>query len=83
MYEGKEYDFVFNVDTDDNSKPIKLPYNVNEDPWHVAQRFIHQHQLPQDYLSNVANFIITNTKGSLLTLFEKAINVLKCVQARL
>ncbi|XP_022687137.1 phospholipase A-2-activating protein-like isoform X2 [Varroa jacobsoni] len=63
MYEGKEYDFVFNVDTDDNSKPIKLPYNVNEDPWHVAQRFIHQHQLPQDYLSNVANFIITNTKG--------------------
>lgn len=64
MYEGKEYDFVFNVDIDDNAKPLKLPYNVNQDPWHVAQAFIHQHELPQDYLSNVANFIITNTKGT-------------------
>lgn len=63
MFEGKEYDYVFNVDIDDNAKPLKLPYNINQDPWQVAQAFIHKHQLPQDYLSNVANFIITNTKG--------------------
>ncbi|OQR69655.1 phospholipase A-2-activating protein-like, partial [Tropilaelaps mercedesae] len=63
MFEGKEYDFVFNVDVDDNAKPLKLPYNIREDPWHVAQQFIRRHQLPPDYLSNIANFIISNTKG--------------------
>ncbi|KAI8429183.1 hypothetical protein MSG28_007720 [Choristoneura fumiferana] len=62
MYQGKEYDFVFSVDIKDGAPPIKLPFNKNEDPWTAAQAFIHKHDLPQVYLEQVANFIITNAK---------------------
>jgi phospholipase A-2-activating protein len=29
VYEGKEYDYVFDVDIKDGAPPLKLPYNVN------------------------------------------------------
>ncbi|XP_018497325.1 phospholipase A-2-activating protein [Galendromus occidentalis] len=67
MFEGKEYDHVFNVDIDDNAKPLKLPYNLTDDPWITAQAFIHKHGLPQDYLDNVAKFIINNTSQGVTT----------------
>lgn len=60
LLDGKEYDFVFNVDIEDGAPPLKLGYNKTEDPWHVAQKFIHAQNLPQVYLEQVANFIITN-----------------------
>ncbi|KAF5402498.1 Phospholipase A-2-activating protein [Paragonimus heterotremus] len=60
VYEGKEYDFVFSVDISDDLTALKLPYNRTEDPWFVAQRFLHEHNLPQDYLDTVAQFIIRN-----------------------
>ena len=28
MYQGKEYDYVFDVDIKDGAPPLKLPYNV-------------------------------------------------------
>ncbi|KAH9634238.1 hypothetical protein HF086_012700 [Spodoptera exigua] len=62
MYQGKEYDFVFSVDIKDGAPPIKLPFNKTEDPWVAAQAFIHKNNLPQVYLEQVANFIITNAK---------------------
>ncbi|XP_075970869.1 phospholipase A2 activator protein [Anticarsia gemmatalis] len=62
MYQGKEYDFVFSVDIKDGAPPIKLPFNLTEDPWAAAQAFIHKNDLPQVYLEQVANFIITNAK---------------------
>lgn len=63
----QEYDFVFNVDIEDGKQPLKLPYNKTEDPWSVAQAFIHKHQLPQAYLEQVANFIINNSKRENVT----------------
>ncbi|KAF8569180.1 hypothetical protein P879_00711 [Paragonimus westermani] len=60
VYDGKEYDFVFSVDISDDLTALKLPYNRTEDPWFVAQRFLHEHDLPQDYLDTVAQFIIKN-----------------------
>ncbi|KPJ20538.1 Phospholipase A-2-activating protein [Papilio machaon] len=62
MYQGKEYDYVFSVDIKDGAPPIKLPFNKTEDPWVAAQAFIHKNDLPQVYLEQVANFIITNAK---------------------
>ncbi|XP_047985835.1 phospholipase A-2-activating protein isoform X2 [Leguminivora glycinivorella] len=62
MFQGKEYDFVFSVDIKDGAPPLKLPFNKTEDPWVAAQAFIHKHDLPQVYLEQVANFIITNAK---------------------
>ncbi|XP_058449670.1 phospholipase A-2-activating protein [Malaya genurostris] len=64
LYEGREYDFVFSVNLSDDAPNLKLPYNRGEDPWFVAQRFIHKHSLPQAYLEQVANFIITNSKNA-------------------
>lgn len=61
LFEGKEYDFVFSVDISDSAPPLKLPYNRGDDPWHTAQGFIHKHELPQAYLDQVANFIVTNS----------------------
>ena len=29
LYEGKEYDYVFDVDVQDGVPPLKLPYNAN------------------------------------------------------
>lgn len=60
MYEGREYDYVFSVDLSDDAPKLKLPYNRGQDPWLVAQRFIHKHNLPQSYLDQVANFITRN-----------------------
>lgn len=63
-YNGKEYDYVFSVDVETGT-PLKLPYNLDEDPWNAAQKFIHLHSLPQEYLDKVANFIITNSNQNM------------------
>lgn len=64
LHQGKEYDYVFSVDIAEGQPPLKLPYNVTDDPWQAAQKFIHDNDLSQYYLDTVANFIITNSKGS-------------------
>ncbi|XP_058062280.1 phospholipase A-2-activating protein [Anopheles bellator] len=64
LYEGREYDYVFSVNLTDDAPNLKLPYNRGEDPWFVAQRFIHKHNLPQVYLDQVANFIVKNSDNA-------------------
>ncbi|CAF3244551.1 unnamed protein product [Rotaria socialis] len=65
MFEGQYYDYVFNVELDEGV-PLKLPYNVTDDPWFAAQTFIQRHELSQMFLDQVAQFIITNTKGMVI-----------------
>uniref|UniRef100_U5EYL3 Putative phospholipase a2-activating protein n=1 Tax=Corethrella appendiculata TaxID=1370023 RepID=U5EYL3_9DIPT len=64
LFEGREYDYVFSVNLTDDAPNIKLPYNRGEDPWFVAQKFIHKHNLPQIYLDQVANFIVKNSDST-------------------
>ena len=59
MFEGKEYDYVFDIDAD-NGLMLKLPYNLNDNPWQAAQDFIHKNELPPGYLDTIANFITKN-----------------------
>lgn len=66
LFEGKEYDYVFSVDISDSAPPLKLPYNIGEDPWMVAQSFIHKNELPQAYLEQVANFVIKNSENAIV-----------------
>ena len=61
VHDGKTYDYVFDIDIGDGIPPLKLPYNNNQDPYHVAQDFIHQHELPQAYLDEIAGFIVKNS----------------------
>ena len=65
-FEGKEYDYVFDIDAD-NGLMLKLPYNLSVDPWHAAQDFIHKNDLPQGYLETIAQFIIKNSDQSKCT----------------
>ncbi|KZT09614.1 PFU-domain-containing protein [Laetiporus sulphureus 93-53] len=63
LYEGKEYDYVFDVDVQEGMPPLKLPYNANENPYNAAQRFLQNHDLPLSYLDEVVRFIEKNTAG--------------------
>ncbi|KAJ3052219.1 hypothetical protein HK097_006687 [Rhizophlyctis rosea] len=62
-FDGKEYDYVFDIDIGEGVPPLKLPYNVTENPYQAAQEFIWKHEIPQGYLDQIANFIIQNAKG--------------------
>ena len=62
FFEGQEYDHVFHIDIDEGVV-LKLPYNNGQDPYRVAQDFIYKHQLPQDYLDQIATFISKNSGG--------------------
>lgn len=61
---GKAYDFVFDVDIEDGKPALKLPYNLSQNPYEVATKFIQDNELPITYLDSVANFITENTKGA-------------------
>ena len=63
-YNGREYDYVFDVDIEDGKPPLKLPYNVTQNPYDAATRFINDNELPIGYLDQVVNFINTNTRGA-------------------
>lgn len=63
-YEGKLYDFVFSVDIQEGAPPLKLPYNIDQNPYLVAQQFIDKHELTQAYLDEIANFIVKNSQGA-------------------
>ncbi|PGH12287.1 hypothetical protein AJ79_04353 [Helicocarpus griseus UAMH5409] len=65
-YLGQDYDYVFDVDIEDGKPPLKLPYNLSQNPYEAATKFIQNNELPIGYLDQVANFITTNTKGASL-----------------
>jgi phospholipase A-2-activating protein len=63
LYDGKEYDYVFDVDIQDGVPPLKLPYNASENPFAAAQRFLEKNDLPLSFLDQVVQFIEKNTGG--------------------
>ncbi|GAM88492.1 hypothetical protein ANO11243_065250 [Dothideomycetidae sp. 11243] len=63
-YNGQDYDYVFDVDIEDGKPALKLPFNTNQNPYEVAQKFIANNELPVSYLDQVANFILQNTQGA-------------------
>ncbi|KAL8900988.1 MAG: hypothetical protein Q9207_005423 [Kuettlingeria erythrocarpa] len=65
-YFGKDYDYVFDVDIEDGKPPLKLPYNLSQNPYEAATNFVQDNELPMTYLDQVANFITANTQGATL-----------------
>ena len=63
VYNGKEYDYVFDVDVSDDAPPLKLPFNASENPYVAAQRFLENNQLPGTYLDQVVQFLERNTQA--------------------
>ncbi|KYQ91773.1 hypothetical protein DLAC_07565 [Tieghemostelium lacteum] len=60
VLQGKEYDYIFDIDVNDGT-PFKLGYNIGENPYEVAQNFLLSNDLNQEFLDQVAQFIIKNT----------------------
>ncbi|KAI9731859.1 MAG: hypothetical protein M1818_007724 [Claussenomyces sp. TS43310] len=65
-YQGKEFDYVFDVDIEEGKPPLRLPYNLSDNPYNAATKFLENNKLPISYLDQVANFITTNTQGASL-----------------
>ncbi|KAK2750416.1 hypothetical protein FQN57_003896 [Myotisia sp. PD_48] len=63
-YMGQDYDYVFDVDIEDGKPPLKLPYNLSQNPYEAAKKFVADNEISVSYLDQVANFIITNTQGA-------------------
>lgn len=63
-YLGQDYDYVFDVDIEDGKPPLKLPYNLSQNPFEAATKFIQDNELPIGYLDQVSNFIVQNTQGA-------------------
>lgn len=63
-YRGKDYDHVFDVDIEDGKPPLKLPYNLNQNPYEVAQKFIDDNELPATYLDQIAAHITNNAQAA-------------------
>merc|ERR1719414_1268426 len=66
LHKGKEYDYVFDIEIDEPKMTLKLPFNVTDDPYMAAQKFIHDHDLSQNYLDEIATHIQRNTGGQTL-----------------
>lgn len=49
--------FVFDIELDQGVN-LKLDFNLTEDPYHAAQKFIHKHDLSQHFLDQIAQFLI-------------------------
>ncbi|GAA6061577.1 hypothetical protein JCM10212_004327 [Sporobolomyces blumeae] len=63
LYQGREYDYVFDIDLGGGAPMLKLPYNVNENPYAAAQRFLFDNELPLSFIDQIADFIEQNTGG--------------------
>jgi len=68
LHQGKEYDYVFDIEIDEPKSTLKLPFNVADDPYMAAQAFIHKNDLSQYYLEEIATHIMKNTGGQTLGL---------------
>ncbi|KAI2463908.1 PFU-domain-containing protein [Annulohypoxylon bovei var. microspora] len=63
-HNGQSYDYVFDVAIEEGQPSLKLPYNLSENPYTRAQKFIDDNELSQNFLDQVAQFIISNTQGA-------------------
>lgn len=49
-YLGKDYDYVFDVDIEEGKPPLKLPYNLSQNPYEAATKFITDNELVRQVL---------------------------------
>ena len=57
MFEGKQYDFVLQIDIADDVNPLPLPVNREDDRNKVASDFVALHSLPESYVERIVDFI--------------------------
>ena len=65
-FEGKDYDYVFDVQISDGGPTAKLPYNVSQNPYEAAMQFAGRNELSMETIDQIAKFIMDNTQGATL-----------------
>ena len=65
-FEGKDYDYLFDVDISEDRPHLQLPYNLSQNPYEAATKFLENNELPLTYLDQVADFITKNVQGATL-----------------
>ncbi|WOH04652.1 hypothetical protein DCAR_0624063 [Daucus carota subsp. sativus] len=58
---GKEYDYVFDVDIGDGEPIRKLPYNRSDSPYDTADKWLLKENLPLSYRQQIVEFILQNS----------------------
>ncbi|KAJ7633059.1 phospholipase A-2-activating protein [Roridomyces roridus] len=66
LFEGQEWDYVWNVALEDGAPSLKLPFNVSENPAAAAQRFLERNNLPVAHMNTIVDYIYQNTPGETL-----------------
>ncbi|ORX68044.1 WD40 repeat-like protein [Linderina pennispora] len=64
VFDGKEYDYVFDVDIQEGAPPLKLPYNVTENVYSAAQKFLERNQLNMESVPTKTKVADPFTGGS-------------------
>ncbi|GAA5953867.1 hypothetical protein JCM3765_000673 [Sporobolomyces pararoseus] len=60
VHEGKEFDFVFQIDVSDDKPPLPLPFNLQDDVLEVSKNFVKENELPDSYIDRIVEFIRFN-----------------------
>eukprot|EP01126_Amoeba_proteus_P023348 TRINITY_DN2348_c0_g1_i13.p1 TRINITY_DN2348_c0_g1~~TRINITY_DN2348_c0_g1_i13.p1 ORF type:complete len:406 (+),score=78.84 TRINITY_DN2348_c0_g1_i13:1183-2400(+) len=67
IIDGVQYDYVWPIQFDSPGMgDVRLGYNIGENPWEVAEAFLHKYQLPIDNKEAIVQHILRNTQGSRL-----------------
>lgn len=64
IIDGIRYDYVFPIEVDGAGgvvHTLQIGYNIGENQFNAAQRFIDSHELPQYHLSQIADYIQQRT----------------------
>lgn len=54
---------MFSVEIEEGKPPLKLPFNIGDDPWMAAHQFLERNDLSPLFLDQVAKFILDQAKG--------------------
>ncbi|KAJ7001199.1 phospholipase A-2-activating protein-like [Populus alba x Populus x berolinensis] len=61
VLDGIEYDYVFDVDIGDGEPIRKLPYNLSDNPYPTADKWLLKENLPLAYRQQIVEFILQNS----------------------
>ncbi|QCD88520.1 phospholipase A-2-activating protein [Vigna unguiculata] len=61
LFDGIQYDYVFDVDIGDGMPIRKLPYNRSDNPYDVADKWLLKENLPLSFREQIVQFILQNT----------------------
>ncbi|XP_039131042.1 phospholipase A-2-activating protein [Dioscorea cayenensis subsp. rotundata] len=64
VFDGVQYDYVFDVDIGDGEPTRKLPYNKGDNPYTAADKWLLKENLPLSYRQQVVEFILQNSGQS-------------------